>query len=391
MKPILEVRDVKKSFDNLNVLDGASFTVQKGEIKCIVGPSGGGKTTILRCISMLEEFDEGEIVFDGRVVIRPDSSVAHRRKAMNMLGVVFQDFNLWPNKSVLDNIVEPLVLVKKLSQKRARKKAMLLLEKVGLRSKAGGFPDFLSGGQKQRVAIARTLAMDPKILLFDEITSALDPELVGGILRLIKRLAKEGQTMLVVTHHLKFASEIADSLLFMDGGKIAEEGSPRNMLYGAKYDRTREFLRTVVTHGQEINVYEGYEDFRAFLIGLLRRMPSRTTGYVIGAAGDRWYECLGETIEEYERIRKEKNIKWKMVIYKLSANERRTMKKMPGLTDYRIIPRALKVPSNMNIWGDTVLLQMFGNPPAIIEIKNKALAEGYLNYFNLLWKQGKKV
>tara|TARA_Y100000310_G_scaffold28357_1_gene26978 strand:+ start:2671 stop:3846 length:1176 start_codon:yes stop_codon:yes gene_type:complete len=391
MKPILEVRNLKKSYGELNVLDGTSFNINKGEIKCIIGPSGGGKTTILRCLGMLENFDDGEIIFDGELLVNSESDSADVKKAMDKLGVVFQDFNLWPNKSVLDNIIEPLVLIKKISKVDAKHKANSLLKKVGLASKAEEFPDFLSGGQKQRVAIARTLAMDPKLLLFDEITSALDPELVGGILKLIKRLAREGQTMIVVTHHLKFASEIADSILFMENGRVVEEGSPRKMIYGADKGRTKKFLETVTTHGQEINVYEGYEDFRAFVIGLLKRVKPGTTCYVLGAAGDEWYRCVGDMIVEYEKIRLEKKIKWKMVIYKLSSGEKKTLKDLPSLTDYRIIPNELKVPSNMNIWGDTVLLQIFGERPAIIEIKNKDLAAGYINYFKLMWKQGKKI
>jgi ABC-type polar amino acid transport system ATPase subunit len=392
MKSVIKIKGLKKKYGENKVLVGVDLEIRKGEIKCLIGPSGSGKTTLLRCLSLLENFDEGEITYNDKQLIKLDSNDEDKKIARTNLGVVFQDFNLWSNKSVLENIMEPLVLVKKIPKNKAREKAEYFLKKVGLMDKADSFPDFLSGGQRQRVAIARTLAMEPDLILMDEITSALDPELIGGILKLIKRLAREGQTMILVTHHMKFASEIADTILFMDDGKIKEQGSPNKILYGAKLARTKRFLKSVITHEQEINVYEGHEDFKAFLIGLLNRVKPGTVCHVLGAAGDRWYECLGDAVNEYEKIRTEKKIKWKMIIYKLSGKEKNTLKNLPDLTDYRIISRKLEVPSNMNIWGDdTVLLQVFGKKPAIIEIRNKELARGYLNYFNLLWNEGKKV
>jgi len=392
MKQVIKITGLKKKYGNKQVLSNIDLEINKGEIKCLIGSSGSGKTTLLRCLSLLENFDEGWIIYDGTIKITKDSTEEEKKLARKRLGIVFQDFNLWSNKSVLENIVEPLVLVKKMSKNEAIKKARFFLKKVGLEDKAEDYPDFLSGGQKQRVAIARTLAMEPEIILLDEITSALDPELVNGILKLIKRLAREGQTMVLVTHHMKFASEIADTLIFLDNGKIIEQGSPNKILYGAKMDRTKDFLKSVIMHEQEINIYEGYEDFKVFLIGLLKRVKPNTICHVLGSAGDRWYECIGKSIGEYEKIRLAKNIKWKMVMYKLSKKEKTTLQKLPQLTEYRVIPKELEVPSNMNIWGDdTILLQIFGKKPAIIEIRNKELARGYLNYFNILWEQGKEV
>jgi len=392
MKQILKVKGLKKEYGNHQVLSGIDFEIGKGEIKCLIGPSGGGKTILLRCLSLLENFDKGEIFYGGKIKINPQSDEKDKKIARKIIGVVFQDFNLWSNKSVLENVIEPLMLVKNFSKSEAIKKANFYLKKVELEGKESSYPDFLSGGQKQRVAIARTLAMEPKIILMDEITSALDPELINGILKLIKRLAHEGQTMIIVTHHLKFASEIADTFMFMEGGKIIEQGSPNKLIYESKFDRTKNFLKSLFTHDQEINIYEGYEDFKSFHLGLLNRMKPKITGHVLGAVGDRWYECLGNKIDEYEEIRLKKRIKWKMIIYKLSQKEKDTLKKLSKLTDYRIISKELEVPSNMNIWGDdTILLQIFGKKPVIIEIRNKELVKGYLNYFNLLWEQGKKV
>src|SRR3989338_5321252 len=346
MKQILKVKGLKKEYGNHQVLSGIDFEIGKGEIKCLIGPSGGGKTILLRCLSLLENFDKGEIFYGGKIKINPQSDEKDKKIARKIIGVVFQDFNLWSNKSVLENVIEPLMLVKNFSKSEAIKKANFYLKKVELEGKESSYPDFLSGGQ----------------------------------------------TMIIVTHHLKFASEIADTFMFMEGGKIIEQGSPNKLIYESKFDRTKNFLKSLFTHDQEINIYEGYEDFKSFHLWLLNRMKPKITGHVLGAVGDRWYECLGNKIDEYEEIRLKKRIKWKMIIYKLSQKEKDTLKKLSKLTDYRIISKELEVPSNMNIWGDdTILLQIFGKKPVIIEIRNKELVKGYLNYFNLLWEQGKKV
>ncbi len=391
MESIIKIKNLVKKYSDLSVLNGIDLEIKKGQVISIIGPSGSGKTTLLRCVGMLEKVDAGKIILDEKSMINKNSEEKEIKKIRDKIGVVFQDFNLWPHKTVLENIIYAPINVKKEEKDIVIKKAKKILKKVGLLDKAEEYPNTLSGGQKQRVAIARTLVMEPEVVLFDEITSALDPELVGGILKIIKRLAKEGMTLLVVTHHMKFASEISDKIVFLDDGKIVEIGSSQQILKRPKEKRTKEFLKTIIEEKQEINVYEGYEDFRAFLIGLLKRVESGTTCYVLGAAGDRWYECIGNTIKEYEKLRLEKKIKWKMVLYNLSAKEKKSLKDLSGLTDYRIIPKELNVPGNINIWGDTILLQTFGDPPAIIEVKNKDLAYAYLNYFKLLWERGEKV
>lgn len=256
--------------------------------------------------------------------------------------------------------------------------------------KADEYSDDLSGGQKQRVAIARTLAMEPEIVLFDEITSALDPELIAGILRVIKRLARDKMTMIVVTHHMKFASEISDKVIFLDNGKIIEEGIPQTIFMNPKQKRTSQFLQTIIEKKQEINVYEGYEDFQAYHIGLLKRVKNDCTGYVMGAVGDRWFECMGDSYKEYEKILKEKKIAWKWVSYNIEAHEKEVLSNLGNQLQISLIPKKFATPSNYNIWEDTIILQTFGEPPAVIEIKNKHLTQGYLNYFKLLWGMGKE-
>ena len=238
---MIEIKGLKKSFDDLHVLKGIDQNVDEGEVLCIVGPSGSGKSTMLRCINRLEEPTDGEIYIDGELVT--DSNIDQMRTKM---GMVFQSFNLFPHKSVIENLTIGPVNVKKESAKTAKEKGMKLLERVGLAEKADEYPRNLSGGQQQRVAIARALAMDPEVMLFDEPTSALDPEMVGEVLDVMKDLAKEGMTMVVVTHEMGFAKEVASKVIFMDGGVIVEEGTPDEVLNNPQMDRTKDFLSKVL-------------------------------------------------------------------------------------------------------------------------------------------------
>ena len=250
--PLVIVDRVRKSFHNVPVLNGISFEVSAGEVCCIIGPSGSGKTTLLRCINRLEKIEGGMIYVAGRPVgvsvhgtklreMRPADLAAQRRD----IGMVFQSFNLFPHKTVLANIIEAPVIVKKTPRKTAIADAHALLARVGLADKAAAYPDQLSGGQQQRVAIARSLAMNPKLMLFDEPTSALDPELVGEVLAVMKDLAEDGMTMIVVTHEMGFAREVADKVIFMDDGDIVETGTPAEVLANPQQPRTRSFLARV--------------------------------------------------------------------------------------------------------------------------------------------------
>ena len=246
---MIKVESISKSFGSLKVLDNINLNISPGEVVVVIGPSGSGKSTLLRCINYLEKIDDGKICIDGklvgkneingRVVEAPAKEVYKMREN---IGMVFQRFNLFPHMTVLQNITEAPVLVKKVSKQEAFKQALQLLEKVGLDEKANAYPAHLSGGQQQRVAIARAFAMEPKIMLFDEPTSALDPELVGEVLAVMKDLAKEGMTMVVVTHEMSFAKEVADRVIFMDEGKIVEEGPPSQIFTNPSHPRTREFL-----------------------------------------------------------------------------------------------------------------------------------------------------
>ena len=250
--PLLEISGLRKQFADLEVLKGVDLSVARGEVIAIIGVSGSGKSTMLRCVNLLEEPTGGTIVFDGRSVefgaksggwLRRERARAALRAE---IGMVFQQFNLWPHKTVLDNVVEAPIIVKGAARADAIVTAEELLDSIGLSDKRDEYPSRLSGGQQQRVAIARALAMQPKLMLFDEVTSALDPELVGEVLELLATLARDGMTMLVVTHEIGFARAVSDRTVFIDEGLIEEEGPSRELLSNPKSDRTRRFLERVL-------------------------------------------------------------------------------------------------------------------------------------------------
>ncbi|MFP4594022.1 amino acid ABC transporter ATP-binding protein [Ralstonia sp.] len=240
---MIEIRELQKHFGDHHVLRGVSLHVDKGEVVCLIGPSGSGKSTVLRCINGLESYDGGEIRAFGERVDRDGKTIHTLRSRM---GMVFQRFNLFPHRSVLENVMEGPVYVKGEQTEAARAKAMALLEKVGLAAKAQAYPNQLSGGQQQRVAIAHALAMEPEAMLFDEPTSALDPELVGDVLEVMRALAREGMTMIVVTHEMGFAREVADRVCFLHSGTIVEEGPAAQVLGAPRQPRTQDFLRRVL-------------------------------------------------------------------------------------------------------------------------------------------------
>ncbi|MGO4596866.1 amino acid ABC transporter ATP-binding protein [Terrabacter sp. 2RAF25] len=257
-QPLVRALNVLKSFHGTEVLKGIDLDVHRGEVVCLLGPSGSGKTTFLRCINQLETIDGGRIWVDGDLVgyreegghlhHLTDKQVATQRRE---IGMVFQRFNLFPHMTALENVMEAPIQVRGVAKAKARARALELLEQVGLGDKPAAYPAQLSGGQQQRVAIARALAMDPKLMLFDEPTSALDPELVGDVLRVMRDLADEGMTMIVVTHEMGFARDVADHVVFMDGGVVVEQGKPKAVLSKPQHERTKSFLRRMRTEDDE--------------------------------------------------------------------------------------------------------------------------------------------
>jgi polar amino acid transport system ATP-binding protein len=250
-EPMLKLRGVCKRFGALEVLKGIDLDVQKGEVICILGPSGSGKSTLLRCVNLLEPPEEGEILLEGQDICKgPGSGTGEQSWNLDFVrqrvGIVFQQFNLFPHKSVLANVTMAPERVLGQPKGEAREKGTALLERVGLADKLAQYPERLSGGQQQRVAIARALAMEPHVMLFDEVTSALDPELVKEVLDTMRELASEGMTMLVVTHEIGFAKEVGDQVVFMDGGVIVEQGNPVEVLEDPREERTKQFLGLVL-------------------------------------------------------------------------------------------------------------------------------------------------
>ena len=240
---LFEIKDLQKKFGSLTVFDGLSETICKGDVVVIIGPSGGGKSTFIRCLNLLEQPTAGKIYFEGEDITAKGFDVnRHRQK----VGMVFQQFNLFNNLTVLENITISLTKVKKQSEEESKEKALKLLKRVGLEDKANAYPSQLSGGQKQRIAIVRALAMEPDVLLFDEPTSALDPEMVGEVLQVISDLARDGITMVVVTHEMGFARKVGTRVLFMDGGQIAEQGTPEEIFEHPQNARTKGFLSKVI-------------------------------------------------------------------------------------------------------------------------------------------------
>lgn len=240
---LLEIKDLHKSFGNLEVIKGIDLEIDKGDIVVIIGPSGSGKSTVLRCMNLLEQPTSGDIVFEGQSIMENKKNID---KIRENIGMVFQNFNLFPNKSIIENITLAPMKVKGISKADAEKKAEELLTRVGLIEKKDSFPNQLSGGQQQRIAIARALAMEPDMMLFDEPTSALDPEMVKEVLDVIKELADEGMTMAIVTHEMGFAKEVADRVIFVDGGKIVEDGSPDEVFNSPKSERAKDFFAKIL-------------------------------------------------------------------------------------------------------------------------------------------------
>ncbi|SAL24525.1 amino acid ABC transporter ATP-binding protein [Caballeronia telluris] len=248
--PLIEVRNLGKRFGELEVLRGVDLDIERSEVVCIIGPSGSGKSTLLRCLAALETYDAGEVRIEGELLgygekngRRVRASQGEINRVRRNIGMVFQQFNLWPHMTALENVMEALLRVRRLPRADAKRRANAMLDTVGLAHKGDAYPAKLSGGQQQRVAIARALAMEPHIMLFDEPTSALDPELVGEVLQVMKQLARDGMTMAVVTHEMGFAAQVADKVMFIDQGRIAVQGKPREVFHNAGEPRLRQFLQ----------------------------------------------------------------------------------------------------------------------------------------------------
>jgi polar amino acid transport system ATP-binding protein len=375
LQNMLKITNATKKYNTKDFrgIRDVSFSVPEGEIVAVLGQSGSGKSTLLRTLAGLETLDKGHIEIE-------DNSLA---------SYVSQDYNLWPHLTVLENLILAPRLNSKQSDKDINDEAMKLLNRFGLDSYSNNYPAQLSGGQRQRVALLRAVMIKPKILLLDEITSALDPELTKGVLDLIRALAKDGYTMIIVTHHMSFAMSLADRIFFFKDGSILQDKEAIQFFSAQSNPEIQSFILDIAKKDESIEVFKGLEQFQAYHLGLLKRMPEGSTSYVAGAVGDTWYEQMGEFYGAYEKLRIKKRVIWKMVTYDQGETDRRLAREYPNLNQFRSMPRNIQNPANYIVIGDTVITQVFENEPTIIQIKNQHIADAYMRFFEELWITGK--
>ena len=354
-------------------ISDVSFEVKEGEIVCILGPSGSGKSTLLRIVAGLEKTDRGSV----------------ETQPGMLASFVSQEYTLWPHLTVIENMILAPSLQKERSLETTKKEASELLKRFDLGDYESTYPAELSGGQRQRVALLRAIMVKPKILLLDEITSALDPELTKGVLDLIRALAKDGYTMLVVTHHMSFAMSVADRILFLKNGLLVKDQPSIDIFSGQKDPEIKSFILDIAKRDDSIEIFRGAEQFQAYHLNLIKRLPENSTIYIAGGVGDAWYEPMGDFYQLYEDIRIRKNICWKMVTYTQGDIDHRLQREIPELNQFRKMPRDIENPADYNVFGDTVITQIFEGELTIIQIKNQHIADAYLRFFEELWNAGK--
>ncbi len=368
---ILNIKQATKNFSEgkkLRGIKGVSFEVQAGEIVCVLGSSGSGKSTLLRALAGIEKLDKGSLL------LNKDALASY----------VSQEYTLWPHLTVLQNLTLAPVISGQ-SKKLMNEEAIHLLERFDLTAYANNYPAELSGGQRQRVALLRAVMMKPKILLLDEITSALDPELTKGVLDLIRALAKDGYTMIIVTHHMSFAMSVADRILFLKDGAVIQDSKSDQFFTNQKDPEIKSFIMDIAKRDDSVEVFKGIEQFQAYHLGLMKRLPEKSIIYICGGAGDAWYKPMEEFYPLYEKLRYKKKIKWKSLTYSQSKEDKRLLKEQSELNEYKEMPRNIQNPANYNVFGDTVITQIFEDEPTIIQIKNQNTADAYMRFFEELW------
>jgi polar amino acid transport system ATP-binding protein len=373
---MLKITNATKKYPSSKDFRGikdVSFSVSSGEIICILGQSGSGKSTLLRALAGLETLDKGSVTIDDN----------------NLASYVSQDYTLWPHLTVLENLSLAPRLNSNRSEEEIKEAALVLLNRFRLSEYAETYPAHLSGGQRQRVALLRAVMMKPQILLLDEITSALDPELTKSVLDLIRALAKDGYTMIIVTHHMSFAMSLADRILFFKNGSLLQNKEAIQFFSAQDDPEIQSFILDIAKRDESIEVFKGLEQFQAYHLGLLKRIPEGSTSYVAGAVGDTWYDQMGDFYKSYEELRIKKQITWKMVTYVQGETDRRLAREYPKLNQFRSMPRNIQNPANYIVIGDTVITQVFENEPTIIQVKNQYIADAYMRFFEELWNSGK--
>ncbi len=373
---MLKAQNITKKYpsdDEFRGINNITVTVNRGEVICVLGASGSGKSTLLRALAGLEIMDSGLIrLEDGKLA-----------------SYVPQDYTLWPHLTVLENLILAPNLNLKESKSSILERAKFLLNRFELNDFADNYPSHLSGGQRQRIALLRAVMMKPEVLLLDEITSALDPELTKGVLDLIRALAKDGYAMVIVTHHMSFAMSVADRILFLKNGELIQDEKTATFFTAQTNREIKSFILDIAKRDELIEVFKGTEQFQAYHMGLMKRLPDNSIIYVAGGVGDAWYSLMGEFYKFYEKIRIKRHIVWKIVSYTQSKIDKRLVKDYPKLNQFRNMPRNIQNPANYNVFGDTVITQIFQDEPTIIQIRNQHIADAYLRFFEELWDASK--
>lgn len=385
---MLKVKNITKKFDKVLALDNVNLSVTPGTITSIIGPSGSGKTTLLRTIGMLELADSGSILIDKESYKFPLASIEGREPWPNV-SVVFQQLFLWPHLNLRENVELPLKLRGSLDKNSEHLE--MLYKLFEMQEFIERFPNQVSLGQRQRVALVRALALQPKYLLLDEITSSLDVEQSEIILSHLESIKKLGVGIIMVAHDINFALSNADEVLFIESGKIIKQGKPYEFLLEFENKRIASFINSASLGSDNVKMYSGQEEFQAYHLALLERLPINSTITVIGSLGSKWYCPMGDKYKEYDSMRVAKKIVWNVLMYEYDVEEKRLVKEHPEVSNFFTLAEGVKNWANININSDgTVILQIFEPNPLIIEIKNATLADSYMRYYNDLLKHSNK-
>lgn len=371
---MLQAINITKNIDGRSILQDVSISIEKGKITAVIGPSGSGKTSLIRNLSLLDRPDSGKIMLDGKEQFSP---------AWPKVSVVFQQLFIWPHLTLRENILLPLkdASAEKLQQLEG------LIETFGMQAFIDRYPNETSLGQRQRTALVRALMLDPEYLLLDEITSSLDAEQSAVILSHLTKIKELGIGIIMVAHNIDFALSIADEVAFLEQGKIAKRGKPYEFLMETKDTRIGQFVQDAFLGSPDIKVYTGEEEFQAYHMHLIKRLPENSSINIVGGVGSTWYEPMKKVYEEYTRLRLQKKITWNMLMYESGAEEKDLVRRSSKLNVFHTLSPDVKNMSNINVNSDgTVILQIFKPVPSVIEIRNQVVAQSYMNYFKDLLK-----
>jgi ABC-type polar amino acid transport system ATPase subunit len=386
---MLKAENITKKYSGREILKDISIDIQPGKITSIIGPSGAGKTTLLKALSLLDLPDTGKVIIDDKTYNFPED-INKVSNPWPKISVVFQQLFIWPHLTMRRNIELPLEVRGLLAQNKPYLEE--LYEMFDMNGFIDRFPNEVSLGQRQRGALVRALALRPEYLLLDEITSSLDVEQSEIILSHLTKIKNKGVGIIMVAHDIDFALSSADSVCFLEDGKIVKQGKPYEFLLETKNLRIKNFISSSSLGADNIKVYSGKEEFQAYHIALLNRLPKDSSITIIGGVGTTWYNPMRESYEEYCSLRIKKNITWNMLMYEYGEDDKKAAKQYAEISNLYILPTSIKNNADININSDgTVLLQVFDPVPTVIEIKNQALADSYMHYYHDLLKFCKKL